>query len=252
MAAKSSDVARREWGATKGTLGVWENEEMTLRATLFDMDGLLIDSEILWHEAELEIFGALGVPVSATNERSTKGLYVTEVVKHWHALYPWSGPSVDEVVSMVLTRVGDLVEEKGVLLPGAERAVALASERGPVALASSTPLALIQRNLNHFGIANLFASVNSAEFETHGKPHPAVFLTAAGSVATPATECLVFEDSAAGVLAAKAARMTVVAVPVEADRAQPAFGLAELVLPSLEDLTPEWLDERFASAVSAR
>ena len=72
---------------------------MSLRATLFDMDGLLIDSEILWHEAELEIFGALGVPVSATNERSTKGLFVAEVVAHWYRLYPWSGPSVDDVVA---------------------------------------------------------------------------------------------------------------------------------------------------------
>ena len=96
---------------------------MSLRATLFDMDGLLIDSEILWHEAELEIFGALGVPVSATNERSTKGLFVAEVVAHWYRLYPWSGPSVDDVVAMVLQRVGDLVEEKGVLLPGATRAI---------------------------------------------------------------------------------------------------------------------------------
>jgi len=219
---------------------------MSLRATLFDMDGLLIDSEILWHEAELEIFGALGVPVSATNERSTKGLFVAEVVAHWYRLYPWSGPSVDDVVAMVLQRVGDLVEEKGVLLPGATRAIEICAERGPIALASSTPIALIRRSLAAFGLLDTFSTLNSAEFEPYGKPHPGVFLTAASSIGISPLECLVFEDSAAGVLAAKAGRMTVVAVPVGEDRHLPAFHLADLVLPSLEDLSEDWLDEAFA------
>ena len=146
---------------------------------------------------------------------------------------------------MLLGRVGDLVEEKGTLLPGALRAIALAAERGPVALASSTPLALIERSLAHFGIRDQFATVSSAEFESFGKPHPAVFLTAAASVGAAPTSCLVFEDSAAGVLAAKAGRMAVVAVPVEADRPLPAFGLADLVLSSLEELSPRWLDDAF-------
>jgi sugar-phosphatase len=218
---------------------------MTLAATLFDMDGLLIDSEILWHEAEVDIFGSLGVPLEATSGRSTKGLFVGEVVEHWYRLFPWRGPSVDEVAQQLLQRVGELIEEKGVLLPGATRAIALAQERGPVALASSTPLALIERSLRHFGLRNEFKSISSAEFEPFGKPHPGVFLTAAATVATPPTDCLVFEDSSAGVLAAKAGRMTVVAVPVADDRHLPAFALADLVLPSLADLREEWLDEAF-------
>ena len=218
---------------------------MTLHATLFDMDGLLIDSEILWHQAEVEIFGALGVPLEGANERSTKGLFVGEVVQYWFEQYPWVGPSPEEVVTMLLQRVGDLIEEKGVLLPGALRAIELADERGPVALASSTPLALIERSLSHFNIRDRFASLSSAEFEPFGKPHPGVFLTAAASIGATPTSCLVFEDSAAGVLAAKAARMAVVAVPVTVDRPLPAFGLADLLLTSLEELTPAWLDEAF-------
>jgi len=218
---------------------------MKLRATLFDMDGLLIDSEILWHEAELEIFGGLGVPLADSSERSTKGLFVAEVVEYWFGRYPWRGPSTGDVVEQLLNRVGDLIEEKGVLLPGAERAIALATERGPVALASSTPLALIERSLTHFGLRDAFASLHSAEFEPFGKPHPGVFLTAAAAVGTAPTQCLVFEDSAAGVLAAKAGRMTVVAVPTAEDRHLPAFGLADEVLASLADLQTQWLDERF-------
>lgn len=218
---------------------------MTVRATLFDMDGLLIDSEILWHKAEVEIFGRLGVPISDDEDRSTKGMYVAEVVQYWYERYPWSGPGHDEVVTQLVTRVGDLIEGEGRLLPGARRAIKLASERGPLALASSTPLALIYRCLDHFNLRENFQSVHSAEVEPYGKPHPGVFLSAASSLAVSPVHCLVFEDSAAGVLAAKAGRMTVVAVPTLEDQGEPAFALADLILGSLDELSPQWLDEQF-------
>jgi len=223
---------------------------MPLHATLFDMDGLLVDSEILWHEAEVEIFGSLGVPLAEATNRSTKGLYVDEVVDFWFGLYPWSGPSRADVSQSLLERVAELVDEKGRLLPGAERALDLTASRGPIALASSTPLALIEHILGHFHLASRFASLHSAQFEPYGKPHPAVFLTAAQSLGVAPERCLVLEDSSAGVLAAKAARMTVVAVPTPADREQPTFAIADLVLDSLADLEEAWLDERFESSPS--
>ena len=216
-----------------------------MRATVFDMDGLLIDSEILWHRAEVEIFGRLGVPLADADGRSTKGMYVEEVVRYWYARHPWKGADVVEVTDLLLARVGDLVEDVGRLLPGAVRAIDLASERGPVAIASSTPSALIERCLGHFGLYERFATIHSADVEPFGKPHPGVFLTAARALGVEAPACLVFEDSAAGVLAAKAGRMKVVAVPVVEDRDQAAFVLADLVLDSLEDLSSDWLDEQF-------
>ena len=82
----------------------------------------------------------------------------------------------------LLARVGDLVESEGRLMPGALRALDLTSEHGPVALASSTPVALIERCLRHFELADRFASIHSAQFEPYGKPHPAVFLSAASSL----------------------------------------------------------------------
>jgi sugar-phosphatase len=219
---------------------------VSIAATLFDMDGLLIDSEVLWHKAEVEIFGSLGVPLYASASRSTKGVFVNEVVDDWYARYPWSGPSADEVVELLLERVGSLVESEGRLLPGALRSIDLTSERGPVALASSTPLALIHRCLDHFGLSNRFASVHSAEFEPYGKPHPGVFLTAASSLGVEPSCCLVLEDSTAGVIAARAASMSVVAVPTAEDRHEVEFLLADLVLETLDDLTPDWLDAQFA------
>jgi HAD superfamily hydrolase (TIGR01509 family) len=218
---------------------------VNIAASLFDMDGLLIDSEILWHKAEVEIFGSLGVPLYESSSRLTKGVFVNEVVEYWYARYPWDGPSNTVVAGSLLQRVGSLIESEGRLLPGAIRALDLASARGPVALASSTPLSLIDRCLEHFDLTKRFASVHSAEFEPYGKPHPGVFLTAASSLGIEPTRCLVFEDSSAGVIAARAASMRVVAVPTPADRGQVEFILADLVLATLEELSADWLDLQF-------
>ena len=218
---------------------------MTLTTTLFDMDGLLLDSEILWHQAELEILGSLGVPISRSGTRSTKGMFVAEVVAYWYSRSPWAAPSLEAVVDAVVSRVGDLVESEGRLMPGALRAIELTAERGAVGLASSTPLALIERCLAHFGLRDRFSVIATAADEEYGKPNPAVFLTAASRLSANPSHCLVFEDSGAGVLAAKAARMTCVAVPIDEERSLAAFAIADLVLGSLDDLSIEWLDERF-------
>ena len=218
---------------------------MQLRATLFDMDGLLLDSEILWHKAEREIFGNLGVTIPSDGPRATKGMYVAEVVAYWFEQSPWTGPSQAEVVASILSRVGDLVESEGVLMSGALRALDVAAARGPIALASSTPMALIERCLDHFSLRSHFRSLHSAEIEPYGKPHPGVFLSAARALETDPRACLVFEDSGAGLLAAKAGRMTCVAVPAPDDRADAVFALADLCLDDLADLAEAWLDERF-------
>ncbi len=217
-----------------------------MRATLFDMDGLLIDSEILWHKAEVEIFGGLGVPIGEAEGRSTKGMFVNEVVEYWYSRYPWPDASTNSVVEMLLNRVGDLVELEGRLMPGALRSLDLTGDRGPLALASSTPMELIIRCLKHFSLLERFVSLHSAEHEPYGKPHPGVFLSAALSLDVAPQACLVFEDSAAGVISARAGNMSVVAVPVPEDIFEPAFALADLVLESLEELSATWLDERFA------
>ena len=215
----------------------------SLRAAIFDMDGLLIDSEPLWHLAEVEIFGELGVPLVRAETRSTKGMLIDEVARYWYDRYPWEGPSTEEVARQVVVRVGELVVEQGQVMPGAHEAVAAMAERGPVALASSTPMPLIRRTLEHIGLADAFVVVRSAADERYGKPHPAVFLAAAEGLGVPPERCWVFEDAPAGVLAAKAAKMLCVAVPEESERSTPSIALADLVLGSLTELDPELLDQ---------
>jgi sugar-phosphatase len=211
------------------------------------MDGLLIDSEPLWHQAEVEIFGSLGVPLERTETRSTKGMFVHEVTRYWFDRHPWSGPSTEAVAETILSRVGELVMERGTAAPGAVEVVAQMAERGPIALASSTPYALIDLVLVQIGLSSAFEVICSAEDEAYGKPHPAVFLTAAAALGQPPDRCVVFEDSPAGVLAAKAASMRCVAVPEAPERSTPQIQIADLVVGSLAELDLAELDQLLAS-----
>ena len=212
-------------------------------ASIFDMDGLLIDSEILWHQAEIEILGGLGVPLAVEGCRTTKGMFVDEVTVHWYGLYPWTGPTPAEVAVTIVDRVIALLLAKGELKPGAEHAIALCAERGlSLAVASSSQYRLIDTALDHFGLRHHFGLVHSAEDETWGKPHPAVFLTAAAKLGAAPRRCLVWEDAPAGVLAAKAASMACIAVPEHGEEHQPAFALADMVLGSLLEMDERRFD----------
>lgn len=213
-------------------------------ASIFDMDGLLIDSEVLWHEAELEILGDLGVPLEKDGFRTTKGMFVHEVTEHWYGLYPWPGPPPAEVAVSIVDRVIDLIVTKGSLKPGAVGAIDLCSAQGwPLAVASSSEYRLIDAALEHFGLRDRFALIHSAEDEEYGKPHPAVFLTAAAKLGVPPKRCLVWEDAPAGVVAAKAASMACIAVPETGEGSHPAFALADLVARSLEEVDAAALGE---------
>jgi len=215
-----------------------------LRAAIFDMDGLLVDTERLWHQAEFEILGDLGVPFDHNAGRVSKGMRVDEVVAMHHGDSPWPSPSQQDVVAQILDRVGELAEQVGNLLPGVLSTFQVFDDLGiPKVLASSTPHRLIERILKHFGLSDRFKTISSAEDEPYGKPNPGVFLTAAKSIGVAPTACVVFEDAPAGVLAAKAARMTCVAVPDETDRNHRFMAIADLVLPTLESFSVAELEE---------
>ncbi len=216
-------------------------------AAIFDMDGLLVDSEPLWHKAEVEILGSLGVPVAPGDCRRTKGMFVREVARYWYERFPWPTPSPDAVAVAIVDRVIELVGAEGKLQPGVDRAIDLCRDHGlALAVASSSEHRLIDFVLRRFGLDGEFAFAHSAEDERYGKPHPAVFLSAAERLGVAPDRCLVWEDAPAGVLAAKAARMTCVAVPEAAERGDSSFAIADAVLVSLEE-ADEQLWERLAA-----
>lgn len=204
------------------------------------MDGLLVDSEPLWVRAEIEVFGEVGVVLCEDDCALTKGLRTDDVIAYWHVRRPWDAPSPVEVERRLVTRVAELVRAEGRALRGVSTAIATArASADAVALASSSPTPIITAVLERLGLGGVFDVVQSAETEPYGKPHPGIFLTTAARLAIAPTDCLVLEDSLTGVIAAKAARMTCIAVPVDHPGHDPRFALADAVVASLDDVTRE-------------
>lgn len=209
-----------------------------IEAVIFDMDGLLVDSEPLWRRAEVEIFGSGGLAITPEDCKTTMGLRLDDVVRT--RLPHLAGPSPQAIAERhlveehILVRVIELVRAEGQAKAGARAAVDFARARGvAVALASSSPLRLIHATLERIGLADRFLFVHSAEAEPFGKPHPAVYLTTSARLGVAPERCVAIEDSLRGLVAAKAASMRCVCVPEEA---APGFALADLVLPSLTAL----------------
>lgn len=208
-----------------------------IKAVIFDMDGVLIDSEPYWRESEIAVFARVGLHLTDTMCRETMGLRIDEAVAYWHKRHPWKGETPDEVVEAVVNGLIDLVRLRGELMPGAKDSIAFFRSRGvKLALASSSAYRIIRAIVEQLGLADAFDCVHSAEEEQYGKPHPAVYLTTAAKLGVEPTECLAVEDSLNGVLAAKAARMKCLAVPERTERRDPRFAIADHVLDSLTDV----------------
>lgn len=204
-----------------------------IRAAIFDMDGLLIDSEPFWREVEVEVFRDVGVPLTEAMCHQTTGLRIDDVVAHWQRRHPWQQPAASVVQERIVARMVETIAARGVAKRGVGHALDWAAGSGlQLALASASPMRIIRAVLDRLGLAERFHVVRSAEDEPWGKPHPAIFLTTAAALDVRPEECLVFEDSLNGVIAAKAARMRCVCVPETRD---PRFVLADERLESLEE-----------------
>lgn len=207
-----------------------------INAYIFDMDGLLIESEPLWRKAQLAAFGTVGIKPNVNDMEQTMGRRIDEVVEHWYHLQPWEGSSQKDIEALIVDGVIELIKTEGRLKEGVHHVLDLCrSTAKPIALASSSPMELINTVLKTFDIGEYFDIVISAEHESHGKPHPAVFVTTADRLNVKPQEILVFEDSPSGVLAAKAAKMKCIAVQSGEIQKHKFVQTADLILDSLED-----------------
>lgn len=212
------------------------------KAVIFDMDGLLVDSEPLWVRAEIEVFGEVGVALREEDCALTKGLRTDDVVGYWYTRRPWTSCSPLDVERRLVARVAELVRAEGRALPGVRSAIAAArSVTAKIALASSSPSPIIVAVLERLDLAGTFEVVQSAETEAYGKPHPGIFITTAKRLDLSPTDCVVLEDSLTGVIAAKAARARCIAVPFDHPEHDARFVVADAIVASLEHVTPELL-----------
>lgn len=201
---------------------------------VFDLDGLLIDSEPFWRRAEIEVFAAVGLPLTETDVRQTMGLRIDDAVRHWWDRQPWEGMARVEVERAVTSRVAEMIEAEGEPMPGARDVIDLCRRLSiPMAVCSGSYAVVIEAALDRLGITEAMSTWHSAEWEPLGKPHPGAYLTTADKLGVDPTECLAFEDSFHGAISAKSARMRVVAVPEPAALASPRWGFCDLVIDSL-------------------
>lgn len=214
-----------------------------IKSVIFDMDGLLIDSEPYWRMAERTVFASVGINLSEEQCRSTTGMRVDKVVSHWNALYPNHITNEQLVARQIVDEVTRLVITYGEPMPGVRQAAELFASRGcTMALASASAMSLINAVLDKLAVRQWFSVVQSAENVKYGKPHPEIFLDTAASLGTNPEECLVLEDSIFGVIAGKAAMMKVIAVPDKALASRREYGVADAVLHSLAEIDGALID----------
>jgi len=209
---------------------------MQLNTVIFDMDGLLIDSEPLWNEAAGEVFRHYGLQLSKEQYDSTTGMRIKEFVLWWfgknNISFEYAAKAENDIVQLVIQKV----KSKGKPMQGLEHIFNFfISRKYKIGLASSSPTSLIDVVVTRLGIGDYINAVNSAAHLPLGKPHPQVYLDCAAALQSHPHECICFEDSFNGLIAAKAASMKCVVVPAAHDSNKPKFSAADLKISSLQN-----------------
>ena len=213
-----------------------------IEAVVFDLDGVLIDSEQLWDQVRrgLAEENALPWPVEATT--AMQGMSTPEWAHYLTGTVgvPGSDP---EVAATVIERMAALYERELPLLPGAVEVVTRLGEHWPLGLASSSPRLLIDTVLNASGLTGHFAVTVSTEEVAAGKPSPAVYQAVAQRMGVAPARTVAIEDSSNGLRSAAAAGLIVLAVPDKTFPPAPgALALATAQADRLTDVTPEFIE----------
>lgn len=211
-------------------------EKKRFKAVLFDMDGIVIDSEIYWEKIEKKYARIKGLKYTEAYRREIMALSERELAEVLRARY-----GLKEAMEQIVAERGDMAlgiyQKKAKLLPGFLLLIKKIRGKYKIALVSSSPFEWINLILQRFKLRPYFDEIISAEemSDGRGKPHPAIYFFAARRLKVRPKECVVFEDSVNGVKAAKAAGMFCVAVPGKWVKDRRGVGEANLVVRHLGD-----------------
>lgn len=212
-------------------------------AVVFDLDGVLIDSEPVWEQVRREYVAEHGGRWRPDSQQRLMGMSTPEWSSYLATELGVDAPP-SRIAHEVVEEVGRRYETDLPLMPGAVEAVQRLASRWPLGLASSAARPLIDRVLAATGMTSLFEVTVSTEEVRRGKPAPDVYLTVAERLAVAPAQTVAVEDSSNGLRSASAAGMVVVAVPHPRYPPAPdALARADLVLRSLDDLQPEVLEK---------
>ena len=208
-----------------------------VKAVIFDMDGLLVNSEPCWHIAEKVVFGKVGLNLTTEQCIETTGKPVKDVIQYWFAKKPWENPDFMGMETELFAEATKAIKETAPLMPGVLETLAWAKAKNfKIGLASASPMDMIKMVLEKFELTSKFEFYHSAELEKFNKPDPAVYLTVARKLNTPIEHCLILEDSFNGVKGAVASGSQVIAVPGKEEFEQTKFDMANLKTASLENI----------------
>jgi HAD superfamily hydrolase (TIGR01509 family) len=211
-------------------------------AVVFDLDGVLIDSEQIWDDARHEFVVEQGGHWRDSAQRDMMGMSAPEWSRYVAEELGVALPP-EQISEAVAGKLADLYRERLPLLPGAREAVERLAKRWPLGVASSSNRALIDLVLELAGLSERFQATVSSEEVDRGKPAPDVYLEAARQLGAPPDRCAAIEDSRNGILSAADAGMRVIAVPNNHfPPGAEALSHAARVLDSLDDLTVEVVD----------
>lgn len=210
-------------------------------AVIFDMDGVLIDSEPLWKIAMEYVFGQYGSTLTHQDFQKTVGLRIDEVITFWNTHENWGLQDLQKVEMQIIDKLISLIEQNPQPLLGViDMLNFLQAQDKKIGLATSSSQKLIETVLNSLGIRAFFDFTYSAEFETYGKPHPGVYIKVATELGVQVQKCLVIEDSFNGVLAGLAAKMKVCCIPEKTHFPNPRLAVADFEFSDLSQLLATW------------
>lgn len=211
---------------------------MSVEAVIFDLDGVLVDSEHVWDEVREELARERGGRWHDRAQADMMGMSSTEWSHYMHDRLGLSEPP-EELNRLVVERMQERYRDGLPLIDGAVEAVRRLAGRWPLGLASSSNRPLIDLALDRMGVAELFRATVSSEEVERGKPAPDVYVEAARRLGVAPEQTAAVEDSANGIRSAKAAGMRVVAIPNKHfPPPEEVLGFADVRLDGLAELTP--------------
>jgi sugar-phosphatase len=209
-------------------------------AVIFDMDGVLIDSEPLWKIAMEEVFHSLGSTLTKADFQKTVGLRIDEVVHFWNKHENWGVENEQDVEEAIIVKMIELISKNASPLSGVIETLTYLKNSGiKIGLGTSSSSRLINVVLSELNIKHFFDFTHSAETEAFGKPHPAVYLTVAEHLNVSPNNCLVIEDSFNGVIAGIAAKMKVVCIPEKTHFPNPRLSVADFHFETMNEFLLE-------------
>jgi HAD superfamily hydrolase (TIGR01509 family) len=210
-----------------------------IEAVVFDLDGVLVDSEPVWEEVRRGLVAERGGHWPPDAQRRLMGMSTPEWARYLSEDLG-VGLSPDQVAAEVIDRMVARYTDRVPLMPAAVDAVHRLEARWPLGLASSSPPRLIETVLRSAGLRACFRAVMSTEQVPRGKPAPDIYLAVTGALGCPPPACAAVEDSSNGLRSASAAGLRVIAVPQPRYPPDPdALARASLVLSSLADLSTD-------------